>query len=92
MEQAPQGAGQQQSRPQPVYDIRNGGHYGSLSAFSLISVALDNLINLTNYFSWYNYKANYCNTQGRVRRYVAFSNVIECSRYWAVGSLFRTWC
>ena len=35
MEPAPQGAGQQQSRPQqgqqqqaPVYDTRNGGHYG----------------------------------------------------------------
>lgn len=25
-----QGAGEQQGRPQPVYDIRNGGHYGKL--------------------------------------------------------------
>jgi hypothetical protein len=34
MEPAPQGSGQQQGRQQqqqqqPVYDIRNGGHYGT---------------------------------------------------------------
>ncbi|KAJ9242789.1 transcriptional regulator family: Histone-like TF [Paecilomyces variotii] len=34
MEQAPQGTGQQQNRPQPVYDIRNGGHYGASAALS----------------------------------------------------------
>lgn len=28
MEQAAQNAGQQQGRQQPVYDTRNGGHYG----------------------------------------------------------------
>ncbi|KAL2007178.1 hypothetical protein VTN00DRAFT_8616 [Thermoascus crustaceus] len=34
MEQAQQGAGQQQNRQQPVYDIRNGGHYGASAALS----------------------------------------------------------
>ena len=36
MEPAPQGTGQQQGRQQqqqPVYDIRNGGHYGKLQPF-----------------------------------------------------------
>lgn len=28
MEPTSQSAGQQQGRQQPVYDIRNGGHYG----------------------------------------------------------------
>lgn len=28
MEQSTQSSGQQQNRQQPVYDIRNGGHYG----------------------------------------------------------------
>lgn len=33
MEPAPQSVGQQgrQQQPQPVYDIRNGGHYGKLN-------------------------------------------------------------
>lgn len=34
MEQTTQGAGQQQSRQQPVYDTRNGGHYGASAALS----------------------------------------------------------
>lgn len=36
MEQTQQGAGQQQNRQQPVYDIRNGGHYGLLSLLFLV--------------------------------------------------------
>ncbi|KAL4898456.1 histone-fold-containing protein [Aspergillus ambiguus] len=34
MEQAAQNAGQQQGRQQPVYDTRNGGHYGASAALS----------------------------------------------------------
>jgi len=34
MEQTPSGPGQQQARQQPVYDIRNGGHYGASAALS----------------------------------------------------------
>lgn len=34
MDQAPRGTGQQQSRQQPIYDIRNGGHYGASAALS----------------------------------------------------------
>ncbi|PLB49543.1 CCAAT-binding factor complex subunit HapE [Aspergillus steynii IBT 23096] len=34
MEQAQQNAGQQQGRQQPVYDTRNGGHYGASAALS----------------------------------------------------------
>jgi len=30
MEPTSQNAGQQQGRQQPVYDIRNGGHYGKI--------------------------------------------------------------
>jgi hypothetical protein len=35
MEQSSQNTGQQQNRQQPVYDIRNGGHYGLLTSLSL---------------------------------------------------------
>ncbi|PWY64290.1 hapE CCAAT-binding factor, subunit C [Aspergillus heteromorphus CBS 117.55] len=34
MEQAAQNSGQQQGRQQPVYDTRNGGHYGASAALS----------------------------------------------------------
>ncbi|KAH8689712.1 CCAAT-binding factor complex subunit HapE [Talaromyces proteolyticus] len=34
MEQSTQPTGQQQNRQQPVYDIRNGGHYGASAALS----------------------------------------------------------
>ncbi|ODM20479.1 hypothetical protein SI65_03532 [Aspergillus cristatus] len=34
MEPTSQNAGQQQGRQQPVYDIRNGGHYGASAALS----------------------------------------------------------
>lgn len=30
MDPTSQGAGEQQGRQQPVYDIRNGGHYGKM--------------------------------------------------------------
>ncbi|OJJ43710.1 hypothetical protein ASPZODRAFT_102359 [Penicilliopsis zonata CBS 506.65] len=34
MDQVTQGSGQQQGRQPPVYDIRNGGHYGASAALS----------------------------------------------------------
>lgn len=44
MEQSTQSASQQQGRQQPVYDTRNGGHYGklpsSLTGFFLHLVSL----------------------------------------------------
>ena len=41
MEQAPRSSGQQQNRQQqPVYDVRNGGHYGNKS-FSMTTTRSD---------------------------------------------------